>query len=77
MKRFNVKGISAVYAAVALIVGLILIWHGSTYQAAFNPTNLSLTEARGIYALGLLQLLLGAGALITAALSFRFSRQQY
>jgi hypothetical protein len=77
MKRFNVKGISAVYAAVALIVGLILIRHGSTYQAAFNPTNLGVTEVRGIYALGLLQLLLGAGALITAALSYRFSRQQY
>ena len=77
MKRFNVKGISAVYAAVALTVGLILIWHGSAYHGAFNLTNLSPTEARGIYALGLLQLLLGTGALVTAALSFRFSRQQY
>ena len=77
MKRFNVKSISAVYAGAALIVGLILLWHGSSYQAAFNLTNLSLTEARGIYALGLLQILLGTGALITAALSYRFSRQQY
>ncbi len=77
MTHINVKRMSALFAAIAVIVGLILIWHGSTYQAVFNLTNLSLIEARGIYAVGLFQIVLGVGALVLAAVSYRFSSQQY
>ena len=77
MTHINVKRMSALFAAIAFIVGLILIWHGSTYQAVFNLANLSLIEAPGIRALGLFQILLGVGALVTAAVSYRFSSQQY
>jgi hypothetical protein len=77
MTHISVKRISAWFAAIALIVGLILVWHGSSYQAVFNLTNLSLVEARAIYAVGLFQVLLGVGALVVAAMSYRFSSQQF
>ncbi len=77
MTHISVKRISALYAAIVFIVGLILIWHRSTYQAVFNLTKLRLIDAPRNYAVGLFQILLRVGALVTAAVSYRFSSQQY
>ncbi len=77
MTHINVKRISAWFAALAFIVGLILVWHGSSYQAVTNLANLSFPQARAIYAVGLFQVLLGVGALVVAAMSYRFSSQQF
>ncbi len=77
MTHISVKLLSALFAALALIVGLLLVWHGSSYQAVLNLTNLNLIEAPGIYAVGLFQVLLGVGALVVAAVSYRFSSQQF
>jgi hypothetical protein len=57
------KYINASFAAMALIVGLILVWQGSSYQAVFNLTDLSLIQARSIDTIGMVQVLLGVGML--------------
>jgi hypothetical protein len=77
MKHISGKHISALFAAIACIAGLGLIWHGSSYADVFNLTNMTLTQARVIYAGGLFQTALGIGALIVAGISYRFSSQQY
>lgn len=77
MTLISVKSLSILFAAVALIAGLILGWHGSTYQAVFDLTSLSLPQVRDIFAIRLFQILLGAGTLVVAVESYRFSRQQF
>jgi hypothetical protein len=71
------KKASAIFGVLALIVGLILIVHGSSYAGVFNLSSLSLTEARQIYAVGLVQIMLGIGALVLAGISYRVYSQQY
>ena len=77
MKYINVKNISAWFAGIALIAGLLLVWHGSSYDGVFNLINLSLQQARELYAVGLLQILLGVAMFVVAGISYRFSRQQF
>ncbi len=71
------KKVSALFGVLGLIVGLILIVHGSGYAGAFNLPNLSLTQAREIYAVGLVEIMLGISALVLAGMSYRVYTQQY
>jgi predicted small integral membrane protein len=77
MTHIRVKRFSAWFAALALMVGLFLVWHGSSYQAVFDLPNLGLLPAREIGADRLFQVLLGVDALVVAAVSYRFSRRQF
>ncbi len=70
------KKVCALFGVFGLIVGLLLIAHRSSYAGAFNTSNLNLTQAREIYALGLVEVMLGIGALVVAGISYRvYSRQ--
>jgi hypothetical protein len=71
------KRMSALFTVVALIAGSILIIHGSSYAGVFNLPNLSLIQARQIYAGGLFQIVIGVGVLVIAAGCYRFYSQQY
>jgi hypothetical protein len=73
----NMKKINALFGVLALIVGLVLIAHGSSSAGVFNLPNLSLLEAREIYSVGLVQIMLGVGALVLAGISYRVYNQQY
>jgi hypothetical protein len=72
MKKF-----SALFGVLALIVGVILIVNGSSSAGVFSLPNLDLTQARQIYAVGLMQIMLGVGALVLAGISYRVHSQQY
>ncbi len=71
------KKVSALFGVLGLIVGVILIVNGSSYAGAFNLPNLSLTQAREIYAVGLVEIMFGISALVLAGISYRVYSQQY
>jgi len=71
------KKVSVLFGVLALIVGLMLIVNGSSSAGVFSLPGLTLLQARTIYAGGLVQIVLGVGALVLAGFSYRVYNQQY
>lgn len=71
------KRISTLYAVIALIVGLGLVGYGLSYHSIFILLNLHALQARALYAVQVIPVLLGVGLLLVAAVSYRVSSHQH